>query len=912
MRWTLPLLVLLSAAAHAQAPAPGEIVVNEILYDPPAPQPSGNEWVEVLNRSDRAVDLTGVALADAAGTSDPVAGSVILQPGEFAVLVRDADAFEAAYPGVPYVALTRFPALNNGGDTVALQLDGEVLDSVPYTSSWGGSDASLERRDPDGPSDAAPNFGTTTNPAGGTPGATNSLFTTDEEPPSLLEAEALSATSVLVTFDEPVEASTAEVAANYAIDGGIGAPTSATVSDDPAQVLLQLATALASPTTYGLTVSGVADPAGNVLQTGEVDFFYGEGSAAAPRDLVVNEILYAEPSDDNPGEYVELFNRTDRSFDLRDFTLNDAVGADTPVTDRPVFVEPSGYAVVVEDGDLFKSVYPDVPYIEQPSWSALNNTGDAVVLRYRGALVDSLTYVPSWGGSGVALERKDPEGPSSVAANWASSTDPRGGTPGAQNSQFAPDLTGPLLVSAAPTRDGRGLTVTVDEPLDPASVRASAFTIEDGPAVSAAQYDEGDLTVTLDLAAALPAGNSTVSAGGLADLLGNTTDASSTTVTFTPDTVLPTLVRAQATSATAVRVEFSEPVTAASAADVSIYAFDGGVGRPTAVTTEPSTGGGVEAAVLTLGMPLADRQQYTVTASGLADLAGNVQPSTSASLFFGQPDTPGSGDLVLTEIMYDPQNGSAGEYIEVLNTTEDRVFDLQRVTLDDGSGPGAPLAESQALVFPGDYVAVVRSAAGFAEVFEGVASVDAGRAVSLSNTGEAVVLRSEGAVLDSVFYSPAWHRAELDDATGIALERRGATAPSSTAAESWSSSLDERGGTPSAPNTLRLAGTPVERESGVTVTSPFAPGLGEAAEITYTLGAEAALIRARIYDGSGRLVRELEPGRLSGSTATLTWDGTGDDRQRLRAGIYVVLIEAVDVEGGTVEARRAALVLARP
>lgn len=633
--------------------------------------------------------------------------------------------------------------------------------------------------------------------------------------------------------------------------------------------------------------------------------------APAPGDLVVNEFLYDEPAEGSPGEYVEILNRTDRPFDLQDFTLNDAIGPDEPVTTGPTTIGPGGYAVVVEDAELFQAVFPGVPFVEQPRWSALNNTGDAVVLRYRGALVDSVAYRPSWGGDGAALERKDPAGPSSVAANWATTTDVRGGTPGARNTQFAPDLAGPRLVSAAPTPDGRRLAVVVDEPLDPESVTASAFAVGGGPAVTAARYSEADLTVTLDLAAALAAGTSTVTASGLRDRLGNATAASSVTVEFTPDTVLPTLVRAEALDATMVRVTFSEPVTAASAGAPITYTVRDGIGAPASVTPEADEAGLVEAAVLTLSTPLRDRQPYAVEAAGLVDVAGNVQPSTSAAFFFGEPDVPSPGDLVVSEVMFDPANGSAGEYVEVVNTTADRAFDLSRVTLGDGGGNGRPLSTAPVLLAPGEALAVVRDADGFREAFDGVPFAVAGSALSLPNGGEAVVLRAAGVAVDSVVYDPAWHRAELETATGVSLERRDLLAPAVSAAN-WSSSLDERGGTPSAENSVGVADTVVERGGGVAVTSPFAPGLGESAEITYTLRAETALVRARVFDGGGRLVRELEPGRLSGSEATLVWDGTGDRRQRLRAGIYVVLIEAVDAEGGTTEAHRAAVVLARP
>ena len=320
-------------------------------------------------------------------------------------------------------------------------------------------------------------------------------------------------------------------------------------------------------------------------------------------------------------------------------------------------------------------------------------------------------------------------------------------------------------------------------------------------------------------------------------------------------------------------------------------------------------GGGVTAVVLTLGGALADQTLYTLVATDLVDLAGNASGRTEARFFFGTPDTPGPGDVVVTEIMYDPSNGSDGEYVELLNTTADGVFDLRGVTLDDGGGDGDALADEPVVLLPGEYLAVVRSADGFRVRFPDAPFVEAGSVIGLSNSGEAVVLRAAGAVLDSVFYDPGWHRVELDDPTGISLERRDPAGPSNSASN-WSSSLADLGGTPSAPNTLSVSGTPVERSSGLVITSPFNPP-AESARITYTLAAEAGLVRARIYDGGGRLVTELEPGRFSGSTATLEWKGTTDEGRGARSGIYVVLVEAVDAQGGTTEALTGAIVLVR-
>ena len=913
-RLLLAALALAALPAFAQAPAPGDLVINELMYDPPAPQPNTNEWVEVLNVSGGPVDVGGLAVADDTGASDGVPAGTTLADGGYLVIVRNGTAFAEAYPGVAFVELAGFPTLNNTGDRLVITAGGTEIDVVPYRASWGGSDASLERIDPFGPSDAASNFGTSTAAYGGTPGAQNSIFDTDDDAPEVVVAEALDAQSVRVTFSEPVDQATAETPANYGIDGGIGTPLMADRQGDLTQVVLALAAPLQNGTTYTLTVQNVEDTRGNAIGTETATFLFAQGDAAESRDLVINEFLYDEPTSDNPGEFIELFNRSDKTFDLRDFTLNDAVGDDTPITEQAAFVQPGGYAVVVEDGELFAAIFPDVPFVEQDGWSALNNGGDAIVLKYQGARIDSLFYQPSWGGEDASLERKDPDGPSSVASNWATTTDVRGGTPGELNSQFAPDVAGPTLVEAFASPDGRRVVVTLSEPAQPASVTASAFSVT-GATVEAVTYAPESTTVTIALTAPVAVGTATVTATGLTDLLGNTTDQTTTTFTYEGDDVPPTIVRATAQSARVVRVTYSEGITFGTGAAASRYSLSE-IGTAESVQVvefvdNPGSVDGVRVVDVTFPADLQERQLYTLTASEVSDLAGNVATLT-ARVFFGTADTPDAGDVVVNEIMFDPVNGSDGEYVELLNTTADGVFDLRQILLDDGDGDGDALSDEAAVLLPGERLAIIRDAEGFRATFPNAAFVEAGTVISLSNSGEAVVLRAAGTVLDSVFYDPDWHRVEVEDATGLSLERRDPAGPSN-ARSNWSTSLADLGGTPSAANTVTAGGAPVEREAGLTVApSPFAPVLGEAAEITITLSSEASLVRARVYDGGGRPVRELEPGRLAGSTATLTWDGTGDDLRPVRAGIYVVLVEAVDAEGGTTEAVRGVVVVARP
>lgn len=900
----------MSAPAFAQTPGTGEVVVNEIAYDPPSPQASTNEWIEVVNRSAAAVDLAGLVIGDNAGGSQPVAGPLVLQPGEFAVFVRNETEFAAAYPGVAFTAVEGFPSLNNGGDTVTLTIGAMEIDAVPYLPSWGGSDASLERLDPDGPSADASNWATTTAPLAGTPGEQNTAFEVDTAPPTVAGVEAESATLVAVTFSEPVDIASAETEANYSIAPSIGQPASAEVMDDDAALVrLTLAEPLPGLGTYTLSVSDVQDRAGNTMEPADVPFAFGEGAVPQPGDLVLNEFLYDEPSTGNPGEFVELFNRTDETFDLADFTLSDSRGAPAPLSSASVFVEPDGYAVLVEDGELFAAVFPGVPFVEPATWNALNNGEDAIVLQYDGVTIDSLSYTAAvWDGEHVSLERRDPRGASSPA-NWAETTDARGGTPGAINSRFEPDVTGPQLAAVMVEASETTLLATFDEPVVAASVSVGAFSLSGG-SVADAEVVAAD-QVRLTLGARLVSGTFTLSATDIEDGLGNT--ASSTLdFEFAGDETAPGISSATAVGDRFIRVVFTEPVRPESASDPTNYDLDGVTPASVLLRSVDSPNGTVNVADVGFQPDPPKREALTLRVQNLTDLAGNVRDVTTAVVFFGEPDSPTPGDLAINEIMFDPATGADGEYVEILNTTADAIFDLAPLVLDDAPTGTTAIASTTVVLGPGQALAIVADLATFRLTFPEAPALEAASFPGLGNSGDLVVLADAmGAVLDSVRYDPEWHRVELDDATGVSLERR-VPALGPNDANNWSSSLDPLGGTPGAPNSIATDSGPAPSDAGLSFSpDPFDAGAGQGTTISYVLEVPASLVRVRIYDGAGRLVRELEAARLSGATGSLVWDGRDDRGERLRIGPYVVLLEAVDTEGGTTEAYKGVVVLAR-
>ena len=82
--------------------------------------------------------------------------------------------------------------------------------------------------------------------------------------------------------------------------------------------------------------------------------------------------------------------------------------------------------------------------------------------------------------------------------------------------------------------------------------------------------------------------------------------------------------------------------------------------------------------------------------------------------------------------------------------------------------------------------------------------------------------------------------------------------------------------------------------------NPFNP----ATTIRFTLG-EAVRVRLRIYDVSGRFVRELTDGRRGAGQHSETWDGMDQAGRGVSSGVYFYRLEA----GSFIETKK--MVLAR-
>lgn len=171
------------------------LVINEIMYDPLDGQ---NEWLELCNRGNAMVDLSGWSFSDRPTVSGSTnlfsisSNSLAIKPGDHVVIAADSTLF-CFFPILflspnnrRILILNRSSgfSFNNDGDAIILRdMTGRTIDSVAYAPQWHHPSIvdtrgrSLERINPEIDSNDPRNWSTCTSGLGGTPAFANSVMT---------------------------------------------------------------------------------------------------------------------------------------------------------------------------------------------------------------------------------------------------------------------------------------------------------------------------------------------------------------------------------------------------------------------------------------------------------------------------------------------------------------------------------------------------------------------------------------------------------------------------------------------------------------------------------------------------------------------------------------------------------------
>ncbi|MDZ7658602.1 lamin tail domain-containing protein [Fodinibius sp.] len=803
----------------------GDIAINEFMYAPPA---NSSEYIELYNHSDKSLDLQGWTLSDNRETFKGTISNnqFIIPPDSFVVIAPD-NTIESEYPNIVLLTMGDFPALNNGGDRIIIRdQNGILLDSLQYTSDWGGDEVALERRTTEVAGIFHENWSNAPNKFG-TPGSQNDV-PQDQTPPTFKNLISVDNNKIELTFSEKLAPSSATDEQNYRLSPSIGIQL---ISAQDETVTLFLEQALTDGQIYEVTVSNISDIFGNTLINATRDLEYLQIDEAQSGQIVINEILY-NPGSEGKADFIELYNTTNKNFDLTEWVVGD-YSTETTI-ENPLQLEAREYIVLTGNQNFAAGIPNAIAISGFPSLN--NNTPDDIYIRNKnGETIDSLRYYQSWGGNadGSSLERKDPLAASNDASNWQTNNSDNGISAGNQNISFQEDTDSPQMIFSKVLSNGKY------------EIRFNEFIrLTDNIAF----YSGGER--------------------------------------------------------------------------LSIFDFDSTNADVIFLSSSASKSNNMNA------------NNTTIRVENLSDVKGNT--TTSSEIPVAQPLQ--NGDLVINEIMFNPlanaddNQPDQTEYIELRNT-QDYAISLKGLFLHDEPDENGnirdiqPVSTTAKWVSPQGHVLIhADESTSFEEsqtaVFFDLTSPNmqsimrANRSsLSLASSDDAIYIAdSTGTTIDSVFYDESWHNPNIIDTRGIALERIAPEGPSSDETN-WGSSVTEKGGTPNSKNSIYQENGELSQETGISFNpNPFSPdddGYEDNLFINYKLDQQDYLIKVRIYDRYGRLVRTLADGEQAGFEGQLIWDGRKDDNSRNRIGIYIVIFEAYDSASGSDETFKKTVVLAR-
>ncbi len=430
-------------------PQPGDVVINEIFFDPsPTVGLADYDYLELYNRRNYPISLAGWELT--IGTKLIALPTFTLAANGFVILAPSA-AYEAYLQYGTVLSLISTTDLTSTGREVTLRdTANQLIHTVTYDVSFyqdptkeeGGW--SIEQIDPDGWCQQRSNWRASVATIGGTPGTVNSVLAEniDNVAPDVVSVTVVTRSSIEIEVSEQVTTATAQNPANYAINPGITL-VSATLNAQKDRITLLLSQSIDIETEYTLTVSNLSDFCQNSMtETYSTTLII---RAIEPGDVVINEIFF----DPSPTvgladyDYLELYNRRNYPISLAGWELT--IG--TKLIALPTFTLAANGFVILAPSAAYEAYLQYGTVLSLISTTDLTSTGREVTLRdTANQLIHTVTYDvsfyqdPTKEEGGWSIEQIDPDGWCQQRSNWRASVATIGGTPGTVNSVLAENI----------------------------------------------------------------------------------------------------------------------------------------------------------------------------------------------------------------------------------------------------------------------------------------------------------------------------------------------------------------------------------------------------------------------------------------------------------------------------------------
>lgn len=270
--------------------------------------------------------------------------------------------------------------------------------------------------------------------------------------------------------------------------------------------------------------------------------------------------------------------------------------------------------------------------------------------------------------------------------------------------------------------------------------------------------------------------------------------------------------------------------------------------------------------------------------------------------------------VLINEIMYNPQS-YLSEYLEIKNVSSDTInLNGWKISINDSE-----IKLNKKIISPNSFLLLTADSNNI-KYFNlsnrqnlNIFCLNQDE-LGLTNTdGEIKILDPFMNMVDSIYYFDSWHNPIVKVTKGRSLERISSILETNIIGN-WSSSAGSLGGTPGYENSIFIK---VNEKTGSFLDispNPFSPdndGFEDYTVFSYKLNLSSAIIRLKIFDSSGQLVKILADNLYSASEGKIIYNGLDENNNPLHIGIYIALFEASNKETGEMEKIKKVFVIAR-
>ena len=433
-----------------------DIVINEIMADP-TPVVGLPEWeyVELYNSTEFAINLEGWQIQ--IGSNDNTFDNYVMQPHSYLILChRDAVSELRTYGDC--IGFSSFSVGNSASAMFLYSKAGVLISKVNFSNTWyhdsikANGGWSVEQIDPQNPCAGASNWTASMDASGGTPGRLNSVNDENDIRPMVERVSMFSNYIVQLWFDQQMNPTSLAELQNYQVEELEVFPQQANTNpNDPTFVELLFDNGFEEGIVYTIMINNVFNCVGTPIEN-ETRVQFGIPNDIAEGEILINEILFDPISP--CVDYIELYNNTDKTFDLSTLMLGvvrESFPNPADTTLKEIVAEsrlflPQTYVLLSTNSEAVGQQYdcPTDNFIQMASFPSYANAGGTALLMSKtGTTIDAMYFSEKMHypllkvTKGVALERVSFDQPSMAADNWHSAAERmRFGTPGQPNSMM--------------------------------------------------------------------------------------------------------------------------------------------------------------------------------------------------------------------------------------------------------------------------------------------------------------------------------------------------------------------------------------------------------------------------------------------------------------------------------------------